>query len=94
MWPVSKYLEKREFEENKLRELKDRFIELRKVEQSLIKVHELFLELTTSVMKQVSHKFVTFLKRNFVLKFLFRRMFQSDELKTLSAIQDQVWKPR
>lgn len=49
-----KYLEQREFEENKLRELQDQFLELRSIEQSLIQVHEIFLQLFTSVMEQVS----------------------------------------
>lgn len=101
---VLKYLEKREFEENKLRELQDQFSELRKIEQSLVRVHEIFLNLSTSVMKQVSHNFVTLLKWNFVLNFFLfgilhvnkcvRRKHQSDELKTLFGIQKPTWKPQ
>lgn len=51
-----KYLEQHELEKNKLRELQDQFLELRKIELAIIQVHELFLWLNNSIMKQVSWK--------------------------------------
>lgn len=64
----------REFEENRLRQLKDQISELRKVEQSLIQVREIFVKLSTSVMKQVSHTFLSVLSKTEFFSFSFFKL--------------------
>lgn len=64
-------MEKRDFEENKLRELQDQFQELRKIEQSLIQVREIFLKLSTYAMQQVSQ----ICEKNLLLFSISKRIF-------------------